>query len=67
MIKGCECSDIACPAHKGIEDCPEYGEVGLYYRPDWGPEGDYAYFCEPCGEDACNAGQWGPAEEEEAL
>lgn len=61
----CECCDRGCPVHPGVEKCNVVAEMGLYYRPDWGPDGDYAYFCEGCGDDACESGTWSPVGEDE--
>ena len=60
----CECYDRGCPVHGGVEKCNVVGEMKLYVRPDWGDAPDYAYFCDGCGEDACNAGTWTPDEDE---
>ncbi len=50
----CECTDMRCPAHEGIEDCREVATV-ILYRIDMEDITGTA-MCEDCASDAFESG-----------
>ncbi len=56
VLGTCECCDPSCSGHDTTKgDCTKNATRKLF-RPDWGDNGAYSYFCSKCADDATESG-----------